>query len=429
MVQEKKNRRKYFWTALVILLCQAAYSSSWHVFLPVIQSSTTWSRSEGLGPYRYHIFFYSLFIIVAGFWQDRRGPKFVGILGGVLLGASSIFSAVLWRNPWGLKLSFGVLGGIGAACLYMTSVPTCLKWFPDRRGLTVGVLLFGSGAGSFLVGFLTGPLLGDDPALFASTIPRTFIVLGIVYMVCIIGAARLYEVPPVGSNPEERGLSLAATTDANEVDNVEFAPGDMARTWQFFALWLIYFLGIGVGITAVGMAAPILKELAATTQVVSAGAALGLMGAAQGVGGMVWGASSDRIGRKAAIIGMFVGYVIACAILLRSTQSFSRGIAGLCLTGFCYGGFQTLMFSIAADYYGTRYLGINYGLLFIGFLISGFILPGYFARILSAGQTAGNAGAAYNSAFIVLAGMGLAGLALAIPLRSPVRRNAEKEPG
>ena len=133
----------------------------------------------------------------------------------------------------------------------------------------------------------------------------------------------------------------------------------MIKTWQFFALWVIYFLGTSVGITAIGQAAPIVKELAAATAVMTAGTALGIMSAFNGVGRLAWGATSDKIGRKMTTICMFVGYIIACVFLLRNVTSFGQALAGLCVVGFCYGGYLAMMPSFTADFYGARITSYN----------------------------------------------------------------------
>ena len=135
----------------------------------------------------------------------------------------------------------------------------------------------------------------------------------------------------------------AATSAAGVAIKAEFAPGEMVKTWQFYCLWLIYFLGTSVGITAIGQAAPLVKELAAATAVMSGATALGIMSAFNGVGRLAWGATSDKIGRKNTTLCMFVGYIIACLFLLRNVANFNQALLGLCVVGFCYGGYLSLI--------------------------------------------------------------------------------------
>src|ERR1044071_2771517 len=74
----------------------------------------------------------------------------------------------------GLVLAYGVIAGFGVGCTYVTPIATCIKWFPDKRGMIVGMAVMGFGVGPLVFGPLLETLLGTDKAMFAATIPRTF---------------------------------------------------------------------------------------------------------------------------------------------------------------------------------------------------------------------------------------------------------------
>ncbi len=222
--------------------------------------------------------------------------------------------------------------------------------------------------------------------------------------------------PPAATGAPPGVGTPAAVAGGRRID---YSPGQMLRTWQFYAVWLLYFLGSAVGLTAIGESAPLVRDLAAASAALSGGAALGVMSLFNGVGRLVWGSMSDKIGRKQTIFGMCGVALLACAVVLPQTTDFWRVLAGLSLVGFCYGGYLALMPSIAADYYGPRNIGANYGILFTAWGAAGFIVPGYFARILEASKQAGNVGAGYNSMFYQLAGLTVAGALVAVIARRP----------
>lgn len=416
---EKVNRWIFVYAALVMQLCLGVLYS-WSVFRPVLEKATGMTGPQSIAPFRYSLVCFTIAMIVAGFWQDKKGPKLVGSVGGVLLGAGCLLSAFLWQSEWGLIFAYGILGGLGVGFAYVTPIATCVKWFPDMRGTIVGLAVLGFGAGSLIFAPLIEKLLGSDPELFASTIPRTFMILGVAFLIFVIGAAQFFKVPPAGWKPEGWAPAAAATTAAGAVVKAEFAPGEMIKTWQFYALWLIYFLGTSVGITAIGQAAPLVKELAAATAVMSAGAALGIMSAFNGVGRLAWGATSDRIGRKATTITMFAVYIVACVFLLKDVGgNFYKALIGLCVVGFSYGGYLAMMPSFTADFYGAKNVGANYGIVFTAWGVCGFIVPGYFAKIVQAAKTAGNVAAGYSQTYLTLAGMCVVGIVLVFILRKP----------
>ena len=417
---EKVNRWKFVYAAIVMQLCLGALYS-WSVFRPVLEKTNNWDAKISVAPFRYSLLFFTVAMIIAGFWQDKKGPKLVGSVGGLLLAAGCLLSAVTWQSEMGLKISYGIIGGLGVGFAYVTPIATCVKWFPDKRGTIVGLAVLGFGAGSMIFAPVISALLGDDPTMWATTVPRTFGILGVTFLICVIGAARVFETPPAGYKPEGWNPPAAATSASGVVQKAEFTTAEMVKTWQFYCLWLIYFLGTSVGIVALGQAVPLMKSMAATTAVMSAAAALGLMSAFNGVGRLAFGALSDKIGRKPTTVIMFCLYMFSCLFLLRNTDNFMQALAGVCMVGFSYGGYLAMMPSFTADYYGAKNVGANYGTVFTAWGICGFIVPAYFAGIVAAAKAAGNVAAGYNQTYFSLAGFCVVGIILVLVITKPTR--------
>jgi OFA family oxalate/formate antiporter-like MFS transporter len=388
---------------------------AWAVFRGPLEQAYGWDKSQSIAPFSWANASFTLAMIAAGFLQDRFGPRVIGSIGGVLLAAGCLLASRIGNTPDGLKLAYGVVAGIGVGFAYVTPIATCVKWFPDKRGFVVGLAVMGFGVGPLVFGPLLEYLLGKDPAAYATTLPATFQLLGLVFLICVTGAAQAYRVPPKGWKPE--GWNPPSTANAA----ASYRPAQMLGTWQFYVLWVVYFLGSSIGLTAIGEAAPLVRELAGKAAIMTGGVALGIMSIFNGGGRLAWGALSDRHGRRAAMLGMAAISLVACGLILPGTDSFWRVLAGLCCVGFCYGGYLALMPSLTADYYGSANIGANYGLLFTAWGAAGFLLPRWSSSVVQAAKSAGQVGAGYNQVFYTLAGLAVLGGALASLTRRPPR--------
>ena len=414
MGNESSGRWRFVAAALVMQLCLGMLYS-WAVFRGPLEELHGWSKSTSIAPYRYSLLFFTFTMVVAGFWQDRKGPRLVGSVGGLLLGGGCLLAAWIGDTPTGLILAYGVLGGAGVGFAYVTPIATCIKWFPDKRGMIVGLAVMGFGAGSLIFAPLLEALIGTDASRYQETIPRTFLVMAAIFLVCVIGSAQFYRVPPAGWRPA--GWSPPQTAGA--AGTQEFTPREMLGTWQFYVLWLIYFLGTSVGLTAIGQASPIIREMGAEAAVLTGGAALGVMSFFNGIGRLSWGSLSDKLGRNYTAVAMYAVYAVACLALLRNASGFWPLLVGLCMVGFSFGGYFALLPSFTADYFGSRHVGANYGIMFSAYGLCGFIVPRYFAAIMDEARTAGNLAGGYNQVYFTLALIAVAGAVLALLIKAP----------
>lgn len=414
----KTNRWTLAGAAVLMQVCLGIIYA-WSVFRGPLEQHYGWSKTESIAPYRWSILFFTLAMIVAGFWQDKKGPRLVGSVGGLMLGAGCLLAAFIGDTPMGLNLAYGVVAGLGVGFAYVTPIATCVKWFPDKRGLVVGLAVMGFGIGSLVFAPLLESLLGKDPAQYATTIPRTFLILSAIFFVFVTGCAQMYKVPPAGWKPEGWTAPVAA-----QGARVDYTPGEMLRTWQFWVLWAVYFLGSSIGLTAIGESAPLVKELAGSAAAMTGGVALGVMSLFNGVGRMIWGAASDKAGKQKVVYAMFALSCLTCAVLLPGTTNFWRVLVGICVVGFCYGGYLALMPSLAAEYFGAKNIGANYGILFTAWGAAGFTIPRYIAAILEEKKKAGAVGDGYDQMFYTLAALAAAGLLINYFLRKPSHTTA-----
>src|SRR5437867_8615977 len=159
--------------AAVVMQVLLGVLYSWSVFRGPLAQLHGWTKAQTIAPYRYSLIAFAAGMILAGFWQDRKGPRVVASAGGFLLGTGCLLAAFIGDSVGGLILAYGIVAGFGVGFAYVTPIATCIKWFPDKRGMIVGLAVMGFGVGPLVFGPLLEFLIGKDPARLHETIPRT----------------------------------------------------------------------------------------------------------------------------------------------------------------------------------------------------------------------------------------------------------------
>jgi len=365
MADEKlTNRWLMVAAALVLQLCLGVLYA-WSVFRAPLMKQFGWTVKEAGYPLMASFFFFAVGMIVAGRWQDKAGPKKVAIFGGILLAAGCFLAGAIGQTVGGMVFAYGVLGGLGVGFAYVTPIATCIKWFPDMRGTITGLAVFGFGAGTLVF----GPLI--NKLIISIGLSQTFFAVGAIMLVCVCGAGSMFKVPPAGYKPAGWNPPAPAAGSPTKLD---WTPNEIIGNGQFYVLWLIYLFGAGAGLMIIGQAVPIGLEVAKLERGVAA-AGLGTMALLNGLGRLVHGSISDKIGRKNTVILCFAEYLVAFLLLLPNADTFTKWLVGICIVGFSYGGYLAVMPSITADYFGTKSLGANYGYLFTAWGIAGVCGP------------------------------------------------------
>jgi len=406
--------------AIIAVLIQAinAVVYSWSVFRGPLTQLHGWSKAQTIMPYRYSLLLVAVGTIIGGLWQDRKGPRLVATVGGLMLATGFLLAAFFGNSLAGLVLFYGVFAGLGGGFVYVTPIANLVRWFPDKRGMMVGLAVMGSGMSPLFWSPLMESVIGKDASRLHTTVPMAFVVMACIFLVGVVLPSQLFRVPPTGWKP-------AGWTPSVERKAVrEVTAGQMLGTWQFYVLWIIFVLGAAVGLTAIGQASPLIQEVAGTNTAISAGVAVGIMGIFNATGRLGWGTVSDRIGRRAALIGMSLVSIFTCLVLLRSATSFWQVVTGLCLAAFAYGGFLAVMPACSADYFGQSNVGGNYGFLFLAWGVCGFLIPGYFEAILDRAREAGNLAGGYKDVYLQLALLAVAVAVLTLVLRPPAHKRS-----
>jgi OFA family oxalate/formate antiporter-like MFS transporter len=362
-----------------------------------------WTAFEATVPFAISIGAFAVAMVIAGRWQDKAGPRTVGMTGGMLLGVGFVLSSFLGNTLTGLYITFGVIVGLGIGFAYVTPLTTTIKWWPDKRGLMTGLVVMGFGAGA-IIGGIGGPIL-----IGAVGVLTTFLIFGIGFGAVVTGCAALLRNPPAGYKPA--GWSPPAPAPGVKVVKYDYAPGEMVGTGAFWMLWIGYLISAGVGLIVISQASPIGQEVASLTPLV-AGGALTMLAVFNGLGRPGFGWISDAIGRKNAWMAVFALHLVSLVFILPNATTFATYALGVCVVGFAFGGTLALMPAFTADYFGTKGLGINYGWLFSAYGVAGLVLTLFAARVRA---VAGS----WSTVFWYLVIASVIGLVSAVLVRAP----------
>ncbi len=325
--------------------------------------------------------------LVAGRWQAKAGPRLVTFTGGLVLGAGYLVAGLSGTSFWGILLGIGVLGGAGIGLAYVCPIAALVKWFPDRKGAITGLAVAGFGFGALIwikltQGFNFGPvkLTGDWGGLFGMgwSVNQVWMLYGVMFAV-LIGLGSIVLVnPPKDWRPA--GWSPPTTIAVSGVRN--FEPRAMVKTPQFWGLFLTFLFGSVAGLMVIGcierfgtdrltQSGMSLAETAVVT-----GTAMGLFYALfNGLGRILWGWISDRMGRRNAIslLSALQGVMMLGFYWIGGTE---WGLyLGAAFIGFNYGGNFALFPAATADLFGDKSVGTNYPYVFLSYGVGGIVGP------------------------------------------------------
>ena len=335
----------------------------WSVFVAPLESRFGWKRADTSMVFTIAIVVFALSFVVAGRLQDKIGPLACSLTGGILV-SLGFFLCAYTTSLTHLYLCFGVIGGLGNGFGYATPIPVMAKWFPDKRGLAVGLAVGGYGAGSAIFGPLAQLKL-----IPAYGLPATFQILGCIFFVMTIAGALLLRNPLPGYLP--KGWSPAAAKNSASRD---FTPGEMLRTRTFYLMWAGYALGCAAGLMVISQLVPFARSAGIP------GAALATMSLVVGAignasGRILSGWMSDRLGRINVLRAMIGISIIAMPALYAAGGNVALLYAAVFVVYWCYGTQLSVNGVAAADFWGTKNAGINYGILFTAWGVAGIIGP------------------------------------------------------
>jgi MFS family permease len=429
------NKTPNRWLVVVgAILIQLALGAlyAWSVFTKILTdpeglyqftaTQTAWIFSAGLATF-------ALVMVIAGRWQARTGPRLMTILGGLLLGLGFVLGGLFGSTFWAQFLFLGIVAGAGIGMAYVVPIAVGVKWFPDRKGMITGLAVAGFGFGATiwvkLAGSWFGGLLNHAEVFGLPHVQSVFLIYGIIFAALVLLGSIVMVDPPENYLP--RGWDPEQAKAVSLQNGSGFTPGQMMRTPQFYAIWLVFASSAIAGLMVIyciqlfGLDA--LEYRGVENAIVITGTAMAWYAIFNGLGRILWGMISDRIGRKSAIIAMsaFQGLIMLAMYHGFINLGLAAGlIVGASFVGFNYGGIFALFPAITADYFGNTQVGRNYGWVFTAYGVAGIMGP-LLAGLFKDTATMGSSPKVWMTPFIIAGIACLLGALIMLFTRSPNR--------
>ena len=337
---------------------------AWSVLTRPIMADMGFTLSQTTWTFSLAILMLGLSAGFLGSFAEKIGPKKSGLLAMLfwvtgLLGTAYALSI---HNLTLLYLFYGIIGGIGLGIGYITPVSTLVKYFPNRPGFATGLAIMGFGFASLIAGPLMQFLVAQVGLV------DTFIILGVIYLI-IMGASSLYLKAP----QQKHSTRTSKDKSTMYVHTHGMLANDAMKTWQFGALWWVFFINITCGIGLLSLASPMAQEAIGMTPAAAA-SLVGIIGIFNGGGRIAWSTISDYLGRAQTYILFFIIEIIAFYLLAQTNSTLTFQILILLIIT-CYGGGFSCMPAYLADIYGIRQLSTIHGRILTAWGLAGIVGP------------------------------------------------------
>ncbi len=396
MENNKAKSPSFRWLMLVmgtIILLVLGSLYAWSTYRNTLCDEFGWTVSSAQMTFSISMMTFCLGGLFSGIVTKKIGIKIPAILSAVLMAAGLIMSSHI-NSLVGLYIAYGVLYGVGVGIGYNVVMGTIVKWFPDKTGLCSGILLFGFGISSLLVGRV-------GAGLIASIGWRSmFLYFGIVFGIIVLVLGLLIKPPT-----EADTAGLASSSKSKSAPYAEMNSGSMLKDKNFWLFFIWAIVLSAAGLVIVGNSAPFAETI--TANAATAATIAGIISVCNGFGRIVFGSLFDAKGFRFEMIGVVILFVVATIVLLAATATGSVAVLVIAyvLAGFAYGGVTPANSAFTAKFFGNTNYALNLSIVNLNLLVASY-LPQVASKIIDSTGS-------YNGAFyyvIVLAIVALVAL-------------------
>jgi MFS family permease len=398
----EKGRWVFIVLGFIINICLGSVYA-YSVFRGPVQKILNMSATEAGLPFMVFLALFATMVFFGGLILAKLGPKMLGWLGGIIVGIGWILASFSTSATM-LTITYGLIGGAGVGLAYGAPLAVAGRWFPDKRGLAMGLTLAGFGGSPFVSANVAAALIKSVGAM------QTFLYMGVAFLVIVVVCFIPFRFPKDGWLPEGWKPPAAAASSAIDLDMA-----GMSKTSTFYGLFLCYTIGCLEGLMAIGISASVAQEIIKIDPVTAA-TLVGVFAIFNGVGRPIFGVLTDKLSPKMAAIISFV-IILACSLGMLAAGPGSVMLYTICFIGFwlCLGGWLAIAPTATTIFFGVKNYAKNYGLVYFAYGI-GAILGG-----IIAGQAKDTFGS-FSVAFYPTAGLAIIGIVIAFVMMKPVQK-------
>ncbi|XWK90984.1 MAG: OFA family MFS transporter [Phormidium sp.] len=354
----EQGRWLYIPLGLIVLLCLGTVYS-WSIFRKPLEKAFSIGATESLLPFTVLLVVFAILMPVTGFFIDKYGCRTVTAVGGVITGLGYILSSFA-SDISTLVFTYGVIAGAGVGIAYGVPLAVAARWFPDQKGLAVGLTVIGFG----LSPLITAPIA--KTLIETYQVAQSFLILGIAFTIIILLISATLSFPPSEWKPAGRELSPSVRMATN--DDVQ-----MLQTSSFYGLWICYTIGTFVGLSAIGISSPVAQEII-KLDAGTAAATVSLFAVFNGLGRPLFGWLADKYKPRNAAVINYVLILIASILMSSAGQgNVATYLGAFCLFWLSLGGWLAIAPTATLNLFNPTNYAQNYGIVFTAYGVGAFL--------------------------------------------------------
>jgi MFS family permease len=400
-------------TFVFMLLSFGCGSFVFSLFVNPLEASMGWGRGQVMVGFTIYFVTLGLVSPLVGRLVDRHGPRMAIVLGAIVMGLGFALASRTVSLPV-FYLSYVVIGSGSAGMGTVPASTVISNWFKRRRGVAVGVMSAGMGAGGLVMAPIVAHLLESydwRTAYFAMAV--------IIWAVTIPLALALVRTRPsdLGLYPDGDAASpdIVQTSTSTHIEAESLSLRQASKTAAIWFIGLSFFVSGFSNTGALHAPVPFLQDIGFPTA--TAASALSMLGLGSAVGKVFFGWLCDRVPpKRACALGLALQLSGTLVLLsIRADSSVALIWAYALLLGFGIGSWLPGMSMVVSSTFGLKYYGSVFGV--IAFLESaGTALGPLFAGLMY------DATGTFHYAFVTFAAL----YGIAIPAILLVRRPASQ---